>query len=77
MELIGVRLVDFKAENGDKITGARLFCLGDIIEKNGSGRACENFFVSQKNLPKIPQLGSNIEPVYNKYGKVQGINVLS
>lgn len=77
MELIGVRLVDFKAEDGNKITGARLFCLCDMIEKNGSGRACESFFVSQKNLPKIPQLGSNIEPIYNKYGKVQGINILS
>lgn len=77
MELIGVRLVDFKAEDGNQITGVRLFCLGDMIEINGSGRACESFFVSQKNLPKIPQLGSNIEPIYNKYGKVQCINILS
>lgn len=72
MQVIGVKRMNFKAQDGNQISGYQVFC-SKPIEQNGEGLEVEKFFISdlkvQKGCP-VPRCGEDVEPVYNRYGKV-------
>lgn len=77
MELIGVQFMDFKGERGERITGAKLHCLSDDIPTGkGLGRSVESVFASSDKLSKVPPLGSHLDFVYNRFGRLQRVDVL-
>lgn len=77
MELIGVQFMDFKGNDGGRVTGVKLHCLGDdVLEGKGMGRTVESVFASSDKLSKVPPLGSNLEFVYNRYGRLARVDVL-
>lgn len=76
MKVIGIRKVDFNAQDtGNRITGYSLYCAYDIT-KNGSGVGVDKIFLSDKKLADcgyFPEIGDEINVTYNRYGKVDSI----
>lgn len=77
MELIGVQFMDFKGNDGDRVTGAKLHCLDDDVDAGkGMGKKVYSCFVSSTILSKVPALGSHLEFVYNQFGRIKRVDVL-
>lgn len=79
MQLIGCRKSEFKGDNGELVTGWNLYVLLDDDEKNEKviGQQCDRIFVTEQKLEGVdPSLcvGSAIEVVYNRFGKVAKVN---
>ena len=75
MKVIGIRYVDFNAQDGKHVTGVSLFCSYPIT-KNGSGVGVEKFFLSDAKLGYCgykPEIGDEINVQYNRYGKVDSV----
>lgn len=75
MKVIGFRYVDFTGQDGRPVRGMSLY-LSQQISKNGSGEAAEKVFLSERLLNVLsvtPALGDEVEPVYNRFGKVVDI----
>lgn len=76
MELVGIQFVDFKGNDGH-VSGIRLHCIdSDIPKDKGTGRSVYSVFLTPEKCPNIPAIGTNIDFVYNRYGKVDHIAVL-
>lgn len=74
MELIGVQDVEYE-KDGKKIVGTRLFLTYEDEKVNGL--ACESVYVSGViELPEL-KIGDICEILYNKYGRVSGVRVVS
>ena len=74
MQLIGCRKSEFKGDDGVLISGWNLYVLlaEDEKNKNVIGDQCDRIFVTEQKLGNVdPSLciGSQIEVVYNSYGK--------
>lgn len=71
--IIGFRKVDFKDDHtGKSITGYSLF----VSRPGGSsmvGDEAQKIFISDQKISYVPQLGDEIQLVYNKYGKVSDV----
>lgn len=77
MELVGFQLMDFKGNDGGRITGVKLHCLDDNIPAGkGSGRAVYSVFVPSEKCPKIPSVGADVEFFYNRFGRVDRVEIL-
>ena len=80
MEVIGIKVVNFKAKDGGTVQGVRLFVTDDSV-KVSAGVACESVFLSDSLLEKNGlcaddfQLGSHFRISYNKYGKISTVLV--
>lgn len=82
MVVKGIRHFDF-ADSKDatrRIRGVNIFC--DVpIEKDGQGFACEKLSVMSSLIETgrvvIPKLGDEIVVRYNRWGKIDSIEVLS
>lgn len=78
MELVGVQFMDFTANDGGRITGAKLHCLDeDVAPGKGMGRKVYSVFATSSVLPKVPAIGSNLDFIYNRFGKLARVDVLS
>ena len=77
MQLIGCRKSDFKGDNGELVSGWNLYVLLDDDEKkpNVIGNECDRVFLTDQKLgvDPTPYIGTQIEVVYNKYGKVSKV----
>lgn len=72
MKVIGYKEMDFSAQDGTHIKGYKVFCTFD--DDKAVGSACESFFVSEKKAAGwVPEIGEEIEIVYNKYGKIDRV----
>lgn len=72
MKVIGFRNVDFTGQDGRPVRGLSLY-LSQPITKNGCGEAAEKVFLAERivnSMAAVPELGEEVEPVYNKFGKV-------
>jgi hypothetical protein len=72
MKVIGFRNVDFTGQDGRPVRGLSLY-LSKPITKDGSGETVEKVFLSERilnSMEAIPALGEEVEPVYNRFGKV-------
>ena len=80
MRVIGVKRCDFRAQDGNQISGYQVFAVDQIDPKSGSGYQCEKLFLSDQkcmNGCPVPKCDDLISVVYNKYGKVDRIDILS
>lgn len=72
--LVGMRDVDFKAQDGGQVTGWNFFFTYEDAHITGVG--VEKVFIGNKtfnNLSFVPQIGGTCQLLYNKYGKVADI----
>lgn len=79
MEVVGIKRCDFRANDGNQISGYQIFTLKPI-EKNGDGYEAEKLFLSDAKVlggSVVPCVGDKIEITYNKYGKVDKITAVS
>ena len=72
MKIVGVKKVDFKAKDGEQVSGYKVHCTFE--DKGTDGVACESIFVSEKKANGwVPRVGQNFELSYNKYGKIDSV----
>lgn len=78
MKVIGFSERSFKAKDtGALIEGMNIFVTYENYRTTGS--ACDRLFVSRQRLVDCgysPSIGDDIEPLYNRYGKINGIRVI-
>lgn len=75
MKVIGMRRVDFSAQDGNRITGYSLYCTFPI-GKGGTGEGCDKIFLSDNKIAQsnyLPQVGDEINVSYNRFGKVDAV----
>lgn len=81
MRVIGIKRCDFPAPDGNRIQGYQLFCVSDPIDgRIGAGYECEKFFLSDQKIARgsiVPKCDDVIKVIYNKYGKVDSVEVIS
>lgn len=74
MEVVGFKKVDFEAPDHTQISGFKVHCT--LEDDNVTGVACESFFISEKKANGWrPNVGDEIELSYNKYGKIDRVEV--
>lgn len=75
MKLIGFRESSFQPkDSNERIEGFNLYFA--FPEDNVTGEACERVFLSKKKMDGyVPKLGDKIGLVYNRYGKVDRLDV--
>ncbi|NCB74180.1 MAG: hypothetical protein EOM51_05490 [Clostridia bacterium] len=72
MKIIGVKRVDFTPKGEDPIKGYKVHCT--LKAEDTAGLACESFFVSDtKAAGWVPEVGREVELVYNKFGKIDRV----
>lgn len=77
MKVIGFAEISFTDKNtGAVIEGMNIFVTFE--NKRTSGSACDRLYVSRQRLEEYgyyPSIGDDIEPLYNRYGKISGIRL--
>ena len=75
-KVIGYQDVDFKAPDGNQVSGIRLFLTAPADpKKNGYGEICNSQFLSDR-IDYAPVIGDTIQLSFNRYGKVQSVVVV-
>lgn len=80
MEVLGRKIVNFKAKDGNLIQGVRVF-VTDVSVRVDSGVACDMLFLSDALLsrnglcPGDIHVGDHLDIAYNKYGKISFVGV--
>ncbi len=75
MKIIGIRALDFTAQDGKPIKGTQVF-LSEPMEAPAQGVAAIKVFLSAAMLADmgyVPELGDEVNPVYNRWGKCQAL----
>ena len=63
--------------NGTEYDNTYFHCIKPANEEKGQqGQLCEIVKVKTSSISVMPQINDFIEPVYNRFGQVQTINVL-
>lgn len=78
MKVIGIRNLDFTGTDGKPVKGTQLF-LTAPMEAPAEGESAIKVFLSDERLAQIgfmPQVGDEVKPEYNQYGKVSGLVAL-
>lgn len=80
MRVVGIKRFNFKAPDGNVINGLQFYLLADPIDsQSGVGYEVDKVFLSEAKLNKMgatPALDDIVSPVYNKYGKVDRLDIL-
>ena len=72
--VLGKKAVSFTADDGKEISGTRLYI--GYEAKGVEGMATDKVFVSAAKMPKGDiVVGSEVNIHYNRYGKVEAIDV--
>lgn len=78
-EVVGFRPYDMKdKDTGAVLKGVTVFVLAD--DPKVTGKMADKFSLSEQKLSIngwYPNIGEVIEPVYNKYGKVDRVELVS
>lgn len=78
MQVVGFQLMDFKGNDGGRVTGVKLHCIdSDIPAGKGSGQSVFSAFVSSEKCPKLPVVGSDVDFIFNRYGRIERVDILS
>ena len=75
-KVVGFRKVDFKDQNGKPIKGYTLFLARDPDDEGIIGLEVQKIFISSDRVPYSPVEGEYIGLNYNRYGKIQDIQVV-
>lgn len=75
--LYGYERSDFTAKDGRQVVGYWFYLARPIRQDRGAGSAFDKVYISQAKLPggQLPPLGSVVDILYNKYGKVASVSV--
>lgn len=75
MKVIGKRPSSFKGDDGTTITGIN-FYLTCPMDEPGEGEASERIFLMDKRMKELgyePEVGDEVKPEYNRYGKCSAL----
>lgn len=74
MTIQGLRPYEFEDKQGKVVKGVSVYC--SFTDEHISGTGVEKFSISDEKLGDIAlKLGMEVEPLYNKYGKISGLNI--
>lgn len=78
MKVVGFSERSFTAKDtGALIEGMTIYVSFENNRIIGTG--CDRFFISRKRLAECdysPSIGDDIEPLYNRFGKITGIRLM-
>lgn len=78
MKVIGFSERSFTSKDtGALIEGMYIYVSYENTRTTGS--ACDRLYITRKHLDEsgyYPSLGDDIEPLYNRYGKITGIRLI-
>ena len=76
MRIVGMRRSEFDTRDGKHIAGTSIYCT--YHDDRVTGEAVEKIFVTDEKCPDVGalQLSDEIKVYYNKYGKVDGIELV-
>lgn len=74
MEVIGIELVDYKSKSGNQVQGRKYHC---TYEKKGVNGLCTFSEFVGIGVDVDVQIGDCVEFLYNKFGKVCHITVIT
>lgn len=79
ISVVGKQDVDYVNKRNQPVKGVTLHCVLDDDRVNG--QAVESYFISARNadayeLAKGIDIGASISVYYNRFGNVDGVNVL-
>ena len=72
-QVVGIRSYDFEKE-GKRFSGKSFYCLYDDVHIEGQGT--EKFNVSSAINTSCIKVGSIINPVYNRFGRITSLEVV-
>lgn len=76
ISVVGFRKKSFSFNDGNSVSGYELHLLSE--DSNVTGNAVERVFVSDQKLGAyVPALGDSIDIRYNRFGKVQSVELVS
>lgn len=82
MKIIGIRKSDFPTKTGEMIKGYNVYVSDAIDQRHGQGQSAEHFYLSERKLSMMNSidpfslLGHEVKLYYNRYGKVDTVEVL-
>lgn len=76
-KVVGFRKVDFKDQEGRPVKGYTLFLARQSDDQNIVGLEVQKIFISSDRVPYTPVENETIGISYNRYGKIQDIQVVS
>ena len=82
MKIIGIRKSDFPTKTGEMIKGYNVYVVDNIDPRHGQGQSAEHFYLSERKfsmmngIDPFALLGHEVKIYYNRYGKVDTIEVL-
>ncbi len=75
MNVVGVRSTRFTAQDGKEISGVSLYVTFE--DSHVKGLACDRLFISDNKLGAlVPTVGDCVTVSYNKYGKIQSLEIV-
>lgn len=80
MDVLGLKVVNFKSKDGNVIQGLKVFVSDDSVRVD-SGFACDSLFLSDALLNRNGLCADDIEVGqrlligYNKFGKIQTVSI--
>ena len=79
MKVIGKQSGVFTGKDGEKVSHGKLFVTYDFPISNGKedhDGVCSEILRVKSQMVDSVEVGSEIRPVYNKYGRIDDIEVL-
>lgn len=81
MKIVGWKDVDFTTKDGTQITGKSVHVAFEAPKDHGSGMLTDHFFLNdekfgESNIKALYKNQVDIEILYDKYGKVKGIQTV-
>lgn len=75
-KVVGYRKVDFKDQEGRSVKGYSLFLAREPDDESITGLEVQKVYISSDRVQYAPVENQNIGLNYNRYGKIQSIEVL-
>lgn len=75
-KVVGYRKVDFKDQDGRSVKGYTLFLARNTEDSSITGLEVQKIFISSERVAYAPAENDYIGLSYNRYGKIQDIEVL-
>ncbi len=82
MKIIGIRKADFRAKNGEIIKGYAAYVVDNMDPQRGQGQFAEQIYLTNRKLAAMNMpdpfvlLDREVKVLYNRYGKVETIDIL-
>lgn len=76
MKIIGILSVSFKGRDGKQVTGKTFYFAERIPSDRGTGYSIEKAFLTEEKIARlsfVPQVGNEVQLLYNRFGKVESL----